>query len=165
METLLYVSALWLTLGMSLSFLAHHRAPESLNRWYMWPLAIVLLPPLLAWVAACYPFTRRRSVPHPLNDLARDQKKWSQKTFGARDPKASILHLRRECDEMLTAYDSDLASYATELADGLILLLDAAWRAGITENQLVSHAMAKMEVNKAREWPPAVGDEPTEHVR
>ena len=52
-----------------------------------------------------------------------------------------------------------------ELADCLILLLDASRRAGVKPLPLIKAAQAKMKVNKARAWPKPVSDEPVEHVR
>lgn len=101
-----------------------------------------------------------------LDDLARDQADWSERTFGSdsiRGPLGPLKHLEKEAREA-QACPTDLKEYA----DILILLLDSSRRAGFTPLDLIDAAIAKMVENKAREWPafdPAKLDEPTEHVR
>lgn len=89
---------------------------------------------------------------------------WSQATFGTdseRGPTGPLKHLRKEVDEAL-ANPGD----ASKLADLLFLTFDAACRSGLTYEQLVAAAWAKLEVNKARKWtPPTKDDEAVEHVR
>jgi hypothetical protein len=117
-----------------------------------------------------------------LADLARDHSDWSQATFGTdseRGPIGAIRHLQKEAREAETAAvvvaatwpDSELAPLRTadlqeELADCLLLLLDANRRAGFSLPNLIDAAAAKMVKNKARTWPaPLAGDLPTEHVK
>lgn len=97
-----------------------------------------------------------------LDDLARDQAEWSQKTFGAdaeRGPEGALRHLAKEAEEAL-AKPRDLVEYA----DCLLLLLDASRRAGFTPLQLLKMAQWKMEKNKLRKWPPPVEGVPCEHL-
>ncbi len=98
-----------------------------------------------------------------LDDLARDQAEWSQATFGKdsdRGPIGALKHLEKEARECQAA-PTDREEYA----DCLLLLLDAARRAGISPCGLIRAAQAKMVVNKARTWPKPVDDTPVEHVR
>lgn len=99
-------------------------------------------------------------------DLVVDQSKWSQETFGTdeeRGPMGALKHLEKEARECQEAVGTE--HLREELADCLLLLLDASRRAGIKARQLVDAAQAKMEKNKARTWPKPTSDEPVEHVR
>lgn len=95
--------------------------------------------------------------------LAADQAEWSQATFGTdseRGPMGVLRHLEKESREAQEC-PGDLEEYA----DCLLLILDAARRAGFGPMALVLAAQNKMAVNKAREWPTPTSDEPVEHVR
>lgn len=96
-------------------------------------------------------------------DLIRDQSQWSQATFGTdleRGPLGALRHLEREAVEAQGA-PTDVEEYA----DCFLLILDAARRAGISPLQLIEAAQQKLEINKRREWPGPVDDQPVEHVR
>ncbi len=111
-------------------------------------------------------------------DLVADQAEWSQATFGSdaeRGPVGPLKHLAREAIEAAEAW-SDLPptviesvmrrhKFYEELADCLLLILDASRRGGIKPMQLVEKAQAKMKINRARTWPTPVADEPVEHVK
>jgi hypothetical protein len=72
---------------------------------------------------------------------------WSEVTFDDASPLPKIHHLKHEVDELLAEpYDR------FEYADCLILLVDAARKAGISADALVETAFAKMEINKRRVW-------------
>lgn len=97
------------------------------------------------------------------HDLWEEISWWSQTTFGTdaeRGPVGPLKHLAKEAAEALAAPDD-----RTEYADCLILVLDAARRAGIKPQELLNRALAKMDVNKARKWPAPTSDEPVEHIR
>ena len=99
-------------------------------------------------------------------DLIRDQADWSQATFGSdseRGPMGALKHLEKEARECQEAVGTP--ELREELADCLLLLLDASRRAGIKPTQLVEAAQAKMVKNKERTWPKPTSDEPVEHVR
>lgn len=106
-----------------------------------------------------------------LATLAADQSEWSQKTFGsddARGPVGALCHLEREAVEAIAAWNGrpfDAAAFREELADCLLLLLDAARRGGTQPADLIRAAAEKMVKNKARTWPKTTGDVPTEHIR
>lgn len=109
-----------------------------------------------------------------LHDLARDQSAWSQRTFGTdaeRGPIGALKHLQKEAKEaeqaciMNAGPGGDRGIIAEEMADCLLLLLDASRRAGFTPLELLRAAEQKMAINKARVWLKTVGDVPTEHVR
>lgn len=98
-----------------------------------------------------------------LDDLAYDQARWSQATFGRdseRGPIGPLRHLEKEAREA-QANPTDPLEYA----DCLLLILDASRRAGISPLQLIRAATAKMLVNKGRTWPTPDADGPVEHVR
>jgi hypothetical protein len=97
-----------------------------------------------------------------LHALCHDQANWSQETFGSdadRGPIGALKHLEKEAREAQEDFD------LMEFADCFLLTVDAARRAGFTFPTLVFAAMDKMEINKQREWPMPVSDEPVEHVR
>lgn len=102
-----------------------------------------------------------------LADLIEDQSEWSQATFGRdseRGPIGALKHLEKEAVEAQKAvqFPSDLRE---ELADCLLLLLDATRRGHFNLDDIVRAAQAKMVVNKQRTWPKPTSDEPVEHVR
>lgn len=91
---------------------------------------------------------------------------WSQKTFGSDDergPIGALKHLAKEAKEAAEAVDR--GELLKELADCLILTLDATRRGKFTASDLLQAALEKMEVNRNRKWPAPVKDEPVEHVR
>lgn len=101
-----------------------------------------------------------------LSDLVVDQSKWSQATFGSdseRGPMGTLKHLEKEARECQEAVGTP--ELREELADCLLLLLDASRRAGIKPTQLLEAAQAKMVKNKQRTWPKPTSDEPVEHIR
>lgn len=98
--------------------------------------------------------------------LVIDQSEWSQATFGSdaeRGPMGALKHLEKEARECQEAIGTP--ELKTELADCLLLLLDAARRGGIRPMQLVEAAQEKMVINRSRTWPKPTSDEPVEHVR
>jgi NTP pyrophosphatase (non-canonical NTP hydrolase) len=101
-----------------------------------------------------------------LADLIDDQAEWSQATFGTdseRGPTGALKHLAKEAVECIDAIGTP--DYRTELADCLLLLLDAGRRGGVSFEQIVYAARTKMIENKGRTWPKPTSDEPVEHVR
>lgn len=88
---------------------------------------------------------------------------WSNQVFGSiteRGPMGLLKHLRKEVEEVIDN-PGDLMEYA----DCMTLVMDATRRAGFTFDQLVEAMFAKLEINRAREWPKAGPNEPVEHVR
>ena len=107
-------------------------------------------------------------------DLVVDHGEWSQATFGLDDergPLGPLKHLEKEAKEAQEAYmgigefSGAFVKFRTELADCLLLILDASRRAKIKPMQLVEAAIEKMQINRARKWPSPARDEPVEHVR
>lgn len=112
-----------------------------------------------------------------LVELSAVQGEWSQETFGPdseRGPLGALRHLEKEAREAQQAWsdyvDRSLKADAAdgtglgpfpptkgdvlkELADVLILLLDARRRAGFTVLDVIKAAQSKMIENKARTWP------------
>jgi hypothetical protein len=125
--------------------------------------------------------------------LQADLSRWSQQTFGTdaqRGPIGALKHLAKEALEALQAYEQGLADsealgavhideqgrkilaeialgkLSFELADCLIIWLDAVRRCGLDVYRILSFAEEKMVINKQREWPkPTSPTEPVEHVR
>lgn len=98
--------------------------------------------------------------------LVSRQSEWSQATFGTdaeRGPLGALKHLEKEARECQTAETPD--DLREELADCLLLLLDASRRAGFTPMDLVRAAQSKMAKNRSRKWPKPVDGQPCEHVR
>lgn len=84
---------------------------------------------------------------------------WSRATFGRDTPLPALKHLRREVDELIES-PSDI----TEYADCLMLVLDAAHIAGISADQLVAAAWAKLEINRGRTWGAPNAEGFSEHI-
>lgn len=121
-----------------------------------------------------------------LEELAENHAQWSQATFGndeVRGPLGALRHLQKEAKEAEEACEklselirpSHSAERGTltkaveavgeEMADCLLLLLDASRRAGIKPLDLIDCAMRKMTVNRNRRHPTPVDGQPCEHVR
>lgn len=125
---------------------------------------------------------------HALFDEQRD---WSYATFGPpsfKGPLGPLDHLAKEVKEaaaaaaLLRSRIANATGTATdrvniaraeldlheELADCLILMFDAAHRAGLTFADLADAAAHKLATNKARTWPAWQGTDPDkaiEHLR
>ena len=93
-----------------------------------------------------------------------DHAEWSQATFGSdaeHGPLGPLKHLQHEADEAMAA-PTDI----TEFADILLLLIDAARRAGHSWNGIVDAADTKLHtVLMHRTYPTPEGDEPSFHVK
>jgi hypothetical protein len=120
-----------------------------------------------------------------LYDLAEEQAEWSQATFGTDAERGAIGALKHLGKEAAEAEDwamiregkhpsghavSHLVAKSAgevqiELADCLLLLLDANRRSGFSVLQLLKAARAKMKVNRTRTYPKPTSDVPSEHVR
>lgn len=108
-----------------------------------------------------------------LGEFFNMQSDWSAKTFGPADvrgPRGPLIHLGKEVAESLETlnYGGINDEFLEELADCLFLLVDAAWRAGYTNKDLMGMAYQKLEKNRARTWPDwrtADANAPVEHVR
>jgi hypothetical protein len=91
---------------------------------------------------------------HPYEILWNEIGEWSNRTFGdetQRGPIGPLNHLRREAQEAINALDArDYNNAEVEMADCLILVFDAARRAGMTPMTLVGTALEKMEINRGR---------------
>jgi len=94
------------------------------------------------------------------------RREWSWKTFGppeVRGPVGALKHLVKEAAEAL-----DTPGNIIEYADCLLLILDAADRAGFTELELLNATLDKLAVNEKRAWPDWRGADPAipiEHDR
>ena len=105
-----------------------------------------------------------------LAKLAKDRGEWSQKTFGRdneRGPLGPLKRLAMEVNEAVAElYKQNELAFQEELADCLLLLLDATRRGGLSLIALVALAEVKMVKNKGRKWPPPrPNGEPVEHIR
>jgi len=106
-------------------------------------------------------------------DFWNEHSEWSQSVFGTdteRGPLGALKHLEKEAreaqGEVLEATVSGYEELHEEIADCLFLTFDAARRAGMTLDQLLDTAFAKLEKNRKRVWQkPTNADEPIEHVR
>lgn len=93
--------------------------------------------------------------------IAEDLQEWSEKTFGTseeRGPIGPLKHLQKEVEEALEAPDD-----ASEYADCLILIIDAARRAGFDIDELLHATHCKMKINRHRKWAKPTSDEPIFH--
>jgi len=89
---------------------------------------------------------------------------WSDETFGTDDRTIGILnHLKEEVEEVIEAkqvFEEKLdgisqQKMASEFADCLILILDAARKSDLNTDLLMQAAEYKMSINRKREWKPA----------
>lgn len=96
-----------------------------------------------------------------LQNLQDDIAKWSDLTFGSDDRSIGILnHLKEEVDEVIDAKNLfkqnptliNQKKMASEFADCLILILDAARKNQLNTNELIKAAKKKMDINKNRKW-------------
>lgn len=99
-----------------------------------------------------------------LKDHLDRQIAFSTKTFGPGERTKGVLdHVRKELVEIEKQPD-DLE----EWIDGIILLLDGAWRSGHTAQQIVDMLEYKQTKNENRKWPDWRECDPNkaiEHVR
>ena len=98
-----------------------------------------------------------------MRSLWNELSEWSQKTFGddlSRGPEGALEHLKMEADEAL-----ETPCKLEEYADCLILILDAARRAGFSMDQLGQAAVEKLETNKTRTYPKTPPGVPSQHVK
>ncbi len=97
------------------------------------------------------------------------QRKWSYETFGPPEFKGPIGPLRHLEKEAKEAYEeTDTVKQREEIADCLFLVFDAAHRAGLSYEELVDEAVAKLAKNRKRTWPEWRGTDPNnpmEHDR
>ena len=117
------------------------------------------------------------------HDLCDGHAQWSQTTFGSdanRGPTGPLKHLVKEAGEAREAFER-VVEFATsedsvaagsahddfreEMADCLLLVLDAARRGGVSGPKLLAAAMAKLEKNRGRKWGAASAAEPVHHVK
>jgi hypothetical protein len=75
-----------------------------------------------------------------IEKFAQAQKEWSAVTFGdavMRGPVGALRHLVKEIDEEVRT-EKDHEKLKVEIADMLFLILDAAWRAGVSVETMCS---------------------------
>ena len=95
-----------------------------------------------------------------LLDILKEQKEWSQKTFGEGKQTEKICkHIIKELDEVRENPD-DLM----EWVDVILLSLDGAWRAGYSPIEITQAILEKQHINRDREWVHKE-NEPSEHKR
>ena len=85
-----------------------------------------------------------------LNDFICARREFSFQSFGSpevRGPVPVLTHLKEEVQELIEQ-PTDLM----EWADCLLLLTDAADRAGLSIEDLIDAATLKLEINKKRTW-------------
>lgn len=85
---------------------------------------------------------------------------WATATFGNTGPVGPLKHLSAEALEAAAAPD-DLS----EWADMQFLFWDAQRKAGISDEQITQAMVAKLQVNKARQWPEPKEGEPRFHIK
>lgn len=92
-----------------------------------------------------------------------DHAEWSDKTFGTPDKIGCVGPLKHLAKEAIEA--SENPGDLSEWADIQLLLWDAQRRAGVTDEQILSAIIEKMEVNRARDWPEPKDGEPRMHIK
>jgi hypothetical protein len=92
-----------------------------------------------------------------LQKLMNEISEWSDKTFGdgKRNP-AIVYHLKKEVDELIDVFENNPRNEHRQLwfeyADCMMLLLDSAFHAGFTADDLLLAVKEKLEINKNRKW-------------
>ena len=98
-----------------------------------------------------------------LLDFSKFQKlhgEWSDKTFGIREPKAPLHHLKKEVQEVIDQpYDIQ------EYADCFLLLMDSARIAGFNMDDLYFASFEKFMINQNRQWGKPDENGVVEHIR
>ena len=85
---------------------------------------------------------------------------WSIITFGSeRPPSAPLNHLLKEVQEAI-----DKPTDIVEYADCLLLLLDAAAKAGFNTNDLIEASFHKLRICEQHEWAEADENGVREHI-
>lgn len=104
----------------------------------------------------------RRLRPYRVQRFQTAVHSWAAQTFPVETQTyvQSIAHLKRELDEILSAPGD-----VTEWADGFILFLEAAKRAGFDTHQLLEAAELKLAINKKRVWGAPDADGVIQHVK
>jgi NTP pyrophosphatase (non-canonical NTP hydrolase) len=80
---------------------------------------------------------------------------FSLRTFVKSTPQSSLIHLKREADEVraeLEAGKINQGKLLVEYADMLLCIISSAARAGITARSIVAAMHIKTQVNKGRKW-------------
>ena len=105
-------------------------------------------------------------APFWLENYLQRQMVWSEQAFGPGDRTEGVMkHLESEINEVRQAPFGS-PERLEELADLMILTMDAVWRNGFTATQFYHALEAKQAKNKAREWGPwQPTDTPAFHVK
>lgn len=102
---------------------------------------------------------------------------WSVETFGEGEHLEGLLkHIEKECNEVRNEVDNASANFISEeeanknilneLADIVILTVDAMWRQGFTPEQIAYALLEKQKINMRRKWTKITDpSQPTEHIR
>lgn len=93
-------------------------------------------------------------------DLADIHAQWSDENFGSVGPIGPLRHLIKEAEEAIASPEDP-----HEYADCLMLVLDAARRAGFPFPDLIDAAVEKMEILKGRTYPKPKDGEPAFHIK
>jgi hypothetical protein len=94
-----------------------------------------------------------------MQQLFHDIGKWSDTTFGDERLNSTIHHLELEVGELkVDPFEIE------EYADCLLLLFDAARKAGFEFSDLLLAAQMKLEKNKARKWGRDLGEGAIGHL-
>lgn len=80
-------------------------------------------------------------------DIQNDIAAFTDSVFGKSNPVSKLHHLREEVDELIEDVND-----THEWADCVILLIDAAKKAGHDMDDLYSFVQEKMKINKNRKW-------------
>ncbi len=114
----------------------------------------------LEWLREEYAKSRTRM------DFERERYNWSRNTFGDVGPMGPIRHLREEIDELEKAISSNSHNaIREEAADIGLLYRDIVDRLDIKFETHQADLKAKLDKNKARDWPPAVDGEACHHKK
>lgn len=110
------------------------------------------------------PYKGRMDTTDSLVNIVRQQKEWSEKTFGP-GPRAEGLlrHIEKELSEV-----REDPTDVEEWVDIMLLAMDGAWRTGCTPAQVAEALLMKQAKNRGRsypDWRQFSQDDPIEHER
>jgi hypothetical protein len=125
-----------------------------------------------AWQANQFGPVSKRGPLGPLRHLQKEAREAEGLVDSVVCPKCSVSEPRslcavNRCDHPW--HDPDVGTKRAflyeEIADCQFMVWEAAWRSGMSVEDLAAHLERKLEKNKSREWPLASDSEPVEHVR
>lgn len=90
---------------------------------------------------------------------------WQKETFKTATPLSMIAHLRQEVNELESDIQNHIDNRHLEYADCFILLFGAAFRDGMTYEDICAAINEKMVINRFRKWGEPDADGVVNHIK